>query len=276
MAARTDLALEAKALWERSAGKTSALPGVKARSETRDGTRLETVEILNEEGSRALGKPVGRYLSLELPADGRAGPEFVSLLGRELRTLLDCGAESGVLVVGLGNRAMTPDALGPMTADGVLVTRHLRRQLPAIFEGVRPVSALCPGVLGTTGLESAETVKSVVQTVRPDRVLAVDALAAADGARLCRVVQLTDAGIVPGSGVGNSRAAFSRESLGVPVVALGVPTVVDAAADGAGPLLVTPREIDSLMRRLSSIISAAINQALFPDWSADEIAQFVD
>lgn len=276
MAARTDLAAEARALWEQSAGKTSALPGVKARSEERDGTRVEVVEILDEAGSRALGKPRGRYISLELPADGRAGEGFAALLAGQLGEILDCGEQDSVLVVGLGNRAMTPDALGPMTADGVLITRHLRRQLPAVFEHVRPVSALCPGVLGTTGLESAETVKSVVQRVRPDRVLVVDALAAAGGDRLCRVVQLTDAGIVPGSGVGNSRAAFDRESLGVPVVALGVPTVLDAAERGAGPLLVTPRDIDSRMRRLSSVISAGINLALFPGWSADEIAQFVD
>ena len=136
-----------------------------------------------------------------------------------MRDLLDLRGGESVLVVGLGNRAMTPDAVGPLSAGGILVTRHLRQQLPQIFAGVRPVSALVPGVLGTTGVESAEIVQSVVEATRPDRVVVVDALAAGSADRLCRVIQVTDAGIVPGSGVGNSRAAFSAETLGVPVVA---------------------------------------------------------
>ena len=259
MQVRTDLAEEAQALWRQSAGKTTQLEGVKARSWEEHGVERHQVQILNEQGEKALGKPRGTYETLWVPGDGRPTPEAAEALGEAVRDLLDLRGGESVLVVGLGNRAMTPDAVGPLSAGGILVTRHLRQQLPQIFAGVRPVSALVPGVLGTTGVESAEIVQSVVEATRPDRVVVVDALAAGSADRLCRVIQVTDAGIVPGSGVGNSRAAFSAETLGVPVVAVGAPTVMDAR-----------------VRRLSSLISAGINAALFPDWSYDEIAQFVD
>lgn len=276
MATRTDLAAEAHAIWRRSAGETTALSGVVARTEEAYGIAIERVEILNREGENALGKPRGTYYSLPLASDGRTTEEFTTLLGEKLTELLDWSQGQTVLVVGLGNRAMTPDALGPMAVDGLLVTRHLHSVLPDVFRGMRQVCALCPGVLGTTGLESAEVVGSVVQWLHPDRVVVVDALAAAGRERLCQVVQLTDAGIVPGSGVGNSRAAFSQKTLGVPVVAVGVPTVMDAAQDNAPPLLVTPRDIDAQVARLSRAISAGLNRAFFPDWSSAEIAQFVE
>ena len=277
MQVRTDLAEEAQALWRQSAGKTTQLEGVKARSWEEHGVGRHQVQILNEQGEKALGKPRGTYETLWVPGDGRPTPEAAEALGEAVRDLLDLRGGESVLVVGLGNRAMTPDAVGPLSAGCILVTRHLRQQLPQIFAGVRPVSALVPGVLGTTGVESAEIVQSVVEATRPDRVVVVDALAAGSADRLCRVIQVTDAGIVPGSGVGNSRAAFSAETLGVPVVAVGAPTVMDARQPGEQePLMVTPRDVDARVRRLSSLISAGINAALFPDWSYDEIAQFVD
>ena len=277
MQVRTDLAEEAQALWRQSAGKTTQLEGVKARSWEEHGVGRHQVQILNEQGEKALGKPRGTYETLWVPGDGRPTPEAAEALGEAVRDLLDLRGGESVLVVGLGNRAMTPDAVGPLSDGGILVTRHLRQQLPQIFAGVRPVSALVPGVLGTTGVESAEIVQSVVEATRPDRVVVVDALAAGSADRLCRVIQVTDAGIVPGSGVGNSRAAFSAETLGVPVVAVGAPTVMDARQPGEQePLMVTPRDVDARVRRLSSLISAGINAALFPDWSYDESAQFVD
>ena len=275
LSVRTDLAQEAHDLWEREAGKTTELPGVKARQWEEQGIRRHQVRILDRVGEEALGKPVGRYETLWIPGSGRPTPEVAELLGGILTELMDLEEGSSVLVVGLGNEAMTPDAIGPLTVRGLLVTRHLRQQLPELFSGLRPVSALVPGVLGTTGMESAEIVKSVVKATRPDRVLVVDALAAAEQDRLCRVLQVTDAGIVPGSGVGNSRAAFSRKTLGVPVAAVGIPTVLDAGTK-TEPLLVTPRDIDARVRRLSSLISAGIHKALFPDWTNEEIAQFVD
>lgn len=277
MQIRTDLAEEAQALWQQSAGETTQLAGVKARSWEDHGVRRHRVQVLDAQGEKALGKPKGIYETLWVSGDGRPTPEAATALGDILNGLLDLRGGESVLVVGLGNRAMTPDAIGPLTADGVLITRHLRQQLPGLFESMRPVSALVPGVLGTTGVESAEIVRSVVGSTKPDRVIVVDALAAGSADRLCRVVQVTDAGIVPGSGVGNSRAAFSAKTLGVPVVAVGAPTVMDARQPGERePLMVTPRDVDARVRRLSSLISAGINAALFPDWSHDEIAQFVD
>lgn len=277
MGIRTDLAEEAQSLWRQSAGETTELPGVRARSWEENGICRHRVQVLDERGEEALGKPRGTYETLWVPGDGRPTPEAAEALGQSIARLLDLRAGESVLVVGLGNRSMTPDAVGPLTADGILVTRHLRQQLPQIFESMRPVSALVPGVLGTTGVESAEIVRSVVTATRPDRVIVVDALAAGGADRLCKVLQVTDAGIVPGSGVGNSRAAFSAATLGVPVVAVGAPTVMDAAEPGAKePLMVTPRDVDAKVRRLSSIISAGIHAALFPDWSHDEIAQFVE
>ncbi len=275
MAIRTDLAEEAHSLWEKSSGTTTKLLGVKARQWTQDGVRHHEVNILDEEGEKALGKPRGRYETIWVSRDGRPTPEVIEALGTLLVQMLHLGPEESLLVVGLGNRAMTPDAVGPLTLRGLIITRHLRQSLPQVFSDVPSVSALEPGVLGTTGMESAEIVKSVVKATKPDRVLVVDALAAGESDRLCRVVQVTDAGIVPGSGVGNSRAAFSEKTLGVPVIAVGVPTVMDAGTKDA-PLLVTDRDIDARVRRLSSLISAGIHRAVFPQWSAEEIAQFVD
>ena len=272
---RTDLAEEAQALWTRQAGQTSALAGVKARQWTENGVRRHRVQILDRQGEKALGKPAGVYETMWIPPDCRPTPEAVQTLGDILSSLLALKPDTSVLVVGLGNRAMTPDAIGPWTVSGLLVTRHLHRQMPGLFGDMRPVSALEPGVLGTTGMESAEIVKSVIHATGPDRVLVVDALAAAGPDRLCQVLQVTDAGIVPGSGVGNSRAAFSARTLGAPVVAVGAPTVLDAGQPGE-PMLVTPRDVDAKVRRLSRLILAGIHRALFPRWSDEEIAQCVE
>ena len=276
MQVRTDLAEEAQALWRQSAGKTTQLEGVKARSWEEHGVGRHQVQILNEQGEKALGKPRGTYETLWVPGDGRPTPEAAEALGEAVRDLLDLRGGESVLVVGLGNRAMTPDAVGPLSAGGILVTRHLRQQLPQIFAGVRPVSALVPGVLGTTGVESAEIVQSVVEATRPDRVVVVDALAAGSADRLCRVIQVTDAGIVPGSGVGNARAALQKRTLGVPVFCLGVPTVLDAGTLG-GPrgMIVTPRDIDAQVRFLGRVAADAVNLALHPEISYDDFAQFI-
>lgn len=279
MGIRTDLADEAEELWRKSAGENTELPGVKAQELQKNGVRFYRVEILDQRGEKALGKPCGVYETMYLPGEGRPTPELVESLAESLGDRLDLRGEESVLVVGLGNRTMTPDAVGPLSMEGLLVTRHLRQHLPKIFSAVRSVSALAPGVLGTTGVESAEIVASVVGRTKPDRVLVVDALAAGGPDRLCQTIQVTDAGIVPGSGVGNSRAAFSKKSLGVPVVAVGAPTVMDSTLFGGNqeaPMVITPRDIDARVRRLSSLISAAINAALFPGWSHEEIAQFVE
>ena len=281
---RTDLALEAQELWKESAEKTTRLPGVRARTRRREGWPITRVEILNDTGAKALGKPVGTYVTVDLTAFRDRREDFfgraVRALGAELRELLP--QEGTALVVGLGNRAMTPDAVGPQTLDHLLVTRHLLRAMPQQFSGLRPVAAVRTGVLATTGLESAELVRGAAETVQPDFIVAVDALAARRMARVCATVQVSDTGIAPGSGVGNRRMALNEESLGVPVFAVGIPTVVDGAtlaADlmeeagvpeldpealrGRGqPLMVTPQDIDARVRDLSKVVGYALNWAL--------------
>lgn len=281
MAIRTDLAMEAKALWEQSAGKTTRLQGVTARERMTDGFAVTSVEILNRQGEQALGKPAGTYVSVELPRQEHDPRRPAQAVAQELRQLMALGPKDSVLVVGLGNEAVTPDALGPKTAAGLFLTRHLIEHLPEYFGDCRSVSAVTPGVLATTGIESIEVVRGACAHVRPDCVLCIDALAAGAPERLCNTIQMTDTGIVPGSGVGNRRASFQKETLGVPVFSIGVPTVVDAASlnaeSGRTPetLIVTPRDIDAQVHFLSAVLSDAINLALHPGFTHEDFAQFV-
>lgn len=277
MEIRTDLALEAKTIWEQSAEKTAQLRGVTAEERDVPGAQIVEVRILDEAGADALHKPIGTYITLEPKTQNV--PELAALLADELRRLLAPLCPQTVLIAGLGNRAVTPDALGPETADRLFLTRHLIAHLPTHFGNCRSVSAVCPGVLATTGMESLELVRGAVSHVRPDCVIAVDALAAGSPERLCTTVQLSDSGIVPGSGVGNRRAAMDRASLGVPVFCLGVPTVVDAAVlrqtAAAESMIVTPRDIDAQIRFLSRVLAGGLNLALHDGFAYEDFAQFV-
>ena len=265
---RTDLAAEARQLWQNCAEETTRFNGVRAEEETLYGYPVTAVEILDEDGEKALGKPRGRYYTLQLPPRfPQRGQDFeraVDALAALIRRCLPPSPPDSALVAALGNPDVTPDALGPLCADSVLVTRHLAQD-PA-FHAFRSVALCRTGVLGTTGVESALQIQALCSSVRPSCVLAVDALAGADPEMLCRCVQVCDAGIAPGSGVGNDRAALCLATLGVPVVALGVPTVIDAAslvADGGlGSLFVTPRYIDSAVRHYARLLGYAINAAL--------------
>ncbi len=281
---RTDLALEARELWQESAERTTRLSGVKATKTRQEGYPVTRVDILDQRGEEALGKPRGSYLTIDLTTYWQRKADFferaVRAVGTQLKALLP--AEGAALIVGLGNAAMTPDAVGPLTADSVLVTRHLIAAMPKHFSGFRPVAVFRTGVLGTTGVEPAEAVRGLVQEVQPSLVIAVDALASRRVGRVCATVQLSDTGIIPGSGVGNHRAALNRETLGVPVFSVGVPTVVDAATltadllEEAGVesvdeeklrgvkqnLMVTPRDIDQQVRDLSKVVGYGINWAL--------------
>ena len=283
-AKRTDLALEARELWQESAEKTTRLRGVKAARQRREGYPVNRVEILDDRGAEALGKPIGTYLTVDLTTFWQRRSDFFERAVRAVGGLLrEMAPEEGpVLVVGLGNAAMTPDAVGPLALDSILVTRHLISVMPRHFSGFRPVAVFRAGVLGTTGVESAEAVRGLTEQVRPALVIAVDALAARRTERVCATVQLSDSGIVPGSGVGNHRAALNQETLGVPVLALGVPTVVDAATLAADLLekqglslpeedalrrespgmTVAPRDIDAQVRDLSRVVGYAVNWAL--------------
>ena len=281
---RTDLALEARELWQESAERTTRLQGVKATKAKQEGYPVTRVDILDERGEQALGKPRGSYRTVDLTTFWQRKPDFferaVRVVGSQLKALVP--AEGPVLVVGLGNRAMTPDAVGPLAADSVLVTRHLIAAQPRHFAGFRPVAVQRTGVLGTTGVESAEAVRGLAAQVEPALIIAIDALASRRVGRVCAAVQLSDTGIIPGSGVGNHRSALNRETLGVPVVAIGVPTVVDSATlaadlleesgitdyDGEAlqksrqNLMVTPRDIDQQVRDLGKVIGYGINWAL--------------
>ena len=292
---RTDLAAEARELW--SEGRAPQLPeGVNADEGFRQGCRVERLKIGSAAGAEALGKPLGTYFTITpeafLRREESSFAETVSLLAACLRQLLKLDGNGSVLVAGLGNEAVTPDALGPKTLRHVLATRHLRSAYPAEFGSFRPVSAVCPGVTGNTGYESAELLRSLVKELHPSAVVTVDALAARRLGRVCRTIQLSDSGIIPGSGVGNARKALNRETIGVPVIAIGVPTVVDAgtlAADLTGmanngtsemdeaaqKMMVTPREIDAQIAELSRLIGYSIDLALQNDLTVADITALI-
>lgn len=287
---RTDLAMEARELWRESAGETTKLSGVEARDGEREGIPVTTVQILDQEGEQALGKPRGNYVTLTLEGVARREEDIFGRASRaiaaELREMMGQIPENGLaLVVGLGNRAITPDAVGPKVHEHTLVTRHLVAQMPEQFGHMRPVASLAAEVLGSTGVESGEVVRAVCEKIRPACVIAVDALASRSLERLCRTVQLADTGVTPGSGVGNHRFGLNQETLGVPVFALGVPTVVEGAtlaADLLGvdepprlgegrDMLVTPKDIDSQVADLSKVIGYGISLALQPSLTVEDL-----
>lgn len=289
MAFRTDLAVEAI----ENRKTAAALPHVRQSDRMLEGFAVHEVRILSEDAAREIGKPQGRYLTLELDAlirrEEDAFPRACKALSTLLRELLPRPNDGPVLIAGLGNRMITPDAIGPQTADHVIATRHLVAQSPAVFADWRPVSALAPGVLGQTGVETGEVICGVLDRVRPAAVIAVDALAAGRLSRLLRTVQLADTGITPGAGVGNARAALNKETLGVPVIAVGVPTVVDGATlaheissqlgqpacealdDLSQPVMITTRDIDREVADISRMIGYAVNMALHPHLSVADI-----
>ena len=293
MICRTDLALEAK---ESFSGSDVEVHGVVVEEEydKEQNLRLTRVRIESERGAREMGKPIGTYLTLEAP--GMASPdedyhrEISEKLAEYLKELMGGQKNPSVLVVGLGNRDVTPDALGkhepdPETerlleecireAESAADFRHLIREYGREVMGVGDcceISGLAPGVMAQTGMETSEIIKGVVQEISPDLLIVIDALAARSTRRLCRTIQLTDTGIQPGSGVGNHRAALTKETLGIPVIAIGVPTVVEAAAiiyDAQGNceqmpphlngMFVTPKNIDELIKQLSFTLSEALN-----------------
>lgn len=232
---RTDLALEAR---ERFEEDDVEIPGVKVSEEYRNETdiRITKVEIETEKGSRAMGKPRGIYLTLEAPnmsvPDEGYHREISRELAAQIEDLVGNQEEKSVLVVGLGNREVTPDALGPDVVGNLLITRHIINEYGKVAmekDRVNKISAIVPGVMAQTGMETLEILQGIVSETKPDLMIVVDALAARSTKRLNRTIQISNAGIHPGSGVGNHRRALTQETLGIPVIAIGVPTVVDAA-----------------------------------------------
>ena len=289
----TDLAMEARE-------SNSALNGVSEERTDNEHYSVSRIKIDTDEAASALQKSKGLYITIEAPDLVLRESELINAvteaLSAELTGLIDKGGASGtVLVVGLGNRAVTPDALGPKTAEKILVTRHIKQYMPdAIPNGVRSVYAISPGVLGVTGIETMEVIQGIVERSKPSLIIAIDSLSSRRTERIASTIQLCDAGIQPGAGVGNIRSGLDEASLGIPVIAVGVPLVVYAStisrdtigliaselgllgneekikelaakaiSEKTGELIVTPKEIDSLIECTSTILADGINMCLF-------------
>ncbi|MCW3489312.1 GPR endopeptidase [Dethiobacter alkaliphilus] len=319
---RTDLAIEAR---EMLMGEVQEeIPGVQTQTEDIGEMTVTRVHITTPDAEEKMGKKQGRYITLEAPGLRQKNTELQDTVSRqftqELLSMLDLGPEQTVLVVGLGNWNVTPDALGPRVVKDLLVTRHILELQPeTLGEGFRPVGAIAPGVLGITGVETSEIIQGLVEKVKPDALIAVDALAARNLSRLHTTVQIADTGITPGSGVGNKRMGISQETIGIPVIAVGIPTVVDAVtiaddltdhmmeaimheagkdspiypviqsiAEGdkravmqevlepyGGRLMVTPKEIDTLVEDIARLLAGGINAAMHPAIRSEETGKYL-
>lgn len=288
MQIRTDLAVEAR---ENAGDESENLHGVRVEEYTlqKEEIHVTKVFIESKNGSKALGKPMGIYVTLEVPNMVEADLDYHEEISIQISKILkemmpNKDQEKKILVVGLGNRDVTADALGPRSVDNLLITRHVIHQFGAAAydkEKMNQISAIAPGVMAMTGMEAAEIVSGIVGETKPDLIIAIDALAARSTKRLNRTVQITNTGIHPGSGVGNYRNALTEESMGIPVFAIGIPTVVDAGTivkdimdkqgfkgteEPAGlaelnKFYVTGKDIDEIIKRLSFTVSEALNKA---------------
>lgn len=307
---RTDLASERRDIYQKANQVEGEIDGIESEKEEIDeNLKVERVKITNENGEKAIGKPVGNYITIDIQKLKIAQEEEIKkaseVLSNELRKIIDShiDKQGEILVVGLGNIYVTPDALGPKVINNIEVTRHIINYLPQyVEEGTRMVSAISPGVLGTTGIETVEILKGIVDNIHPKLVIVIDALASRSIERISSTVQISDTGIVPGAGVGNTRSEISQKTLGIPVVAIGIPTVVETAVlvndcldlfikklqdeaksndylnklkeednyaeikEALVPndynLIVTPKEIDDLIENMSDIVAQGINASV--------------
>ena len=307
---RTDLASERRDIYKKANDLSSEIDGIESTTEEiNENIKVERVKITNENGEKAIGKPIGNYITIDVKKLKIAQEEEISkaaeTLSNELRKIIDSHIDKKgeLLVVGLGNIYVTPDSLGPKVINEIDVTRHLINYLPQyVEEGTRMVSAISPGVLGTTGIETVEILKGIVDNINPKLVIVIDALASRSIEGISSTVQLSDTGIVPGAGVGNTRSEISQRTLGIPVIAIGIPTVVETAVlvndcldlliqklqDEAKSndylnklkeednyeeikqallpqdynLIVTPKEIDDLIENMKDVVARGINFAV--------------
>lgn len=273
---RTDLACESPALEGLNRARAE---GVEVSKEEIEGLPLLAVKISSRAGAELLGKPQGLYYTLEL---GRQltglAEDFAGSVRAVAGIIQRCCPKknpTSVLIAALGNPDITPDAIGPITASHILVTAHLKERHIAGFDAFASTVLCRTGVLGTTGIESAAQIRSLCREVKPELVIAVDALAGSEVGRLCRSVQICDSGISPGSGVGNDRQELNGDTLGVPVLAIGVPTVIDASSlcerEGIERMFVTPRDIDAQVRTAGKILGYGINMALHPGLEIEDM-----
>ena len=307
---RTDLATERRDLYQKANSIENEIDGIESQKEEVDeNIKIERVKITNQNGEKAIGKPIGNYITIDIKKLKIAQDEELKkaseTLANELRKVIDehIDKRGEILVVGLGNIYVTPDALGPKVINNIEVTRHIINYLPQyVEEGTRMVSAISPGVLGTTGIETLEILKGIVDNINPKLILVIDALASRSIERISSTIQISDTGIVPGAGVGNTRAEISVKTLGIPVIAIGIPTVVETAVlvndsldlfitklqeeaksndylnqlkaednyeeirEALDPndynLIVTPKEIDELIENMATVVSGGINNAV--------------
>lgn len=279
---RTDLAIEI------NSDLSGEANGVEREESVNGDVKTTVIKITSEKGEKILGRPCGTYITLEYPdinkiADYSGIKEEIK---KALSFLLN-GVNGTVLAAGLGNTEITPDSVGPFTAKKILATRHISGQLAESIglKGLKSVAVITPDVLGKTGIETSELIKSAADTVKPEAVIVIDALAAKDTERLFKTVQMCDTGIRPGSGVKNSRSEISKKTLGVPVIAVGVPTVTDVESiaysltgvvhETESGLFVTPKDADLLCDRISEILSLSLNEFLQPEIEPDIIAGLV-
>ncbi|RQN12244.1 GPR endopeptidase [Clostridium butyricum] len=251
---RTDLALEAKEIYQEKHRKEKDIDGIEVINEIDNDIKVTTVKVKDENGARKIGKPKGNYVTIDIPEftayDGETMDRVSQVVSEILGRMINIDVEKTALVVGLGNWKVTPDALGPKVTEGIMVTRHLKTVMPEIMnDSVRPVCSIAPGVLGITGVETVEIIKGTVERVKPDVVICIDALAARRVERVNTTIQIGDTGISPGAGVGNNRKQINEENLGVKVIAIGVPTVVDAVTIANDTIDMV---VDSLMKNSSS------------------------
>lgn len=313
----TDLALEATAAVRGDAH--TELPGVRLNEQRYEEASVSWVEVFSPEGEQAIGKPSGNYITLDAPGLRRRNRDLQESVGKilveQLSKLLNLGEKDSVLVVGLGNWNATPDALGPRVTSKLLITRHLKDYVPAdVAGGLRSVAAISPGVLGITGIETAEIIHGIVERIKPSVVICVDALAARNVERIGTTIQLADTGINPGSGIGNQRKSLNKHTLGVPVIAMGVPTVVHASNivhdtmealakqyqgqkaffqlfssqeerramvnevihPTVGELVVTPKEIDDMVEDMGKVIAGALNAVLHNSVTSQDLLKYLN
>lgn len=289
MSIRTDLAIESAAVLT----ATSSIEGVSKKVQQYEDKQIEITEISveSQKASQLLGKPEGKYITLEntqgcfsLYSDFYN--EQVDLLAEQIKKIVPDNMEK-IMFVGLGNRGITPDSLGPAVADKIFATRHIKKLAKDIdTSDLKEVTVVTTGVMAQTGLESSEYVKAVVNQIKPQVIVTVDALACSEISHLGTTVQLTDTGISPGSGVENARKELSFNTMGIPCIAIGVPTVADMntlteglCSESSSPdfngMIVTPKSIDNLITRTSAIISTAINRVFHPSLSDEEIASLI-
>ena len=289
---RTDMAVERRDLYKNANQIENEIDGIDCEEEKEGDIQITRVTITNGNGEKALQRKMGNYITIDLKKINNISveqeQEIINVFSKELKYVIDKHIKSDeeVLIIGLGNLYATPDSLGAKVVQNVEITRHIKIYLPnAIDKNTRSVSAITPGVLGTTGIETIEIVKGIVDNVKPKMIIAIDSLCSKNIDRINKSIQISDTGIIPGGGVGNRQEELSEDTLGIPVIGVGIPTVLDAATIVIDTLnacninvpedeivnkmklnnfnfIVTPKEIDSLIDSMTSIISEGINMSL--------------